>query len=328
MEKISIIIPVYKVEDYIETCLESVIHQSYQNLEILIVDDGSPDRCPDICDRYATQDDRIQVIHQSNQGLSAARNTGVKHATGEYVLFLDSDDYINHSYCEIVLSAAKRTKSDIVVGEVVTVNEKGNDLDSSLGLHIFTEEVFDNMSAMKEIVVEQRLRGYACGKLYKKQIVCKIEYPVGKAFEDRFTVYKYFERAIKICLCPGAKMYYRLRPDSVIHSKNLSKWYDLLEADQKLLSFCREKYPSLAGAMEASYFGRYVHVWIKFYDFGRNTAQIKELVQCMRSMYAQYKKGLFIKKVHKISYIMIFYVPDLYRWLIHITNYDRNERDI
>ena len=327
MEKILIIIPVYKVEDYIETCLESVIHQSYQNLEILIVDDGSPDRCPDICDRYATQDDRIQVIHQSNQGLSAARNTGIEYTTGEYVLFLDSDDYLSPNYCEIVLNAAERTGSDIVVGEIVTVDGEGGMLDSSLGLRILTEEILDKMAAIKEVVVEHRMRGYAWGKLYKKHIVDGIRYPVGKAFEDRFTIYKYFEKADKVCLCPEAVIYYRLRLNSIMHSTSLNKWYDVLEADQELLDFCKNNYPSLVGAMESSCFGRYVHVWIKFYDSGY-AEEIAKLVQKMKTIYKEYKKKYQIKFVHKLSYILIFLVPHLYRWLIHIINFDKNERDI
>lgn len=180
---------------------------------------------------------------------------------------------------------------------------------------------------MEEIIIEHRMRGYAWGKLYKKQIVNDIEYPVGKAFEDQYTVYKYFERAKKVCLCPSAKTYYRLRPNSIIHSANLNNWYDLLEADQKLLSFYKEKYPALVGDMESKCFGRYVHVWIKFYDSG-NISEITKLVNRMKVMYKECKNKSKIKIVHKVSYVLIFCVPYLYRWLIHMTNFDKNERDL
>ena len=112
---ISIIIPVYKVEKYLKRCVDSVIGQTYPNLQIILVDDGSPDNCPQICDEYAAQDKRIEVIHQANAGVSNARNNGLKVAKGDYILFIDSDDYIAPDMCEKMLAFAQQTQADIVV---------------------------------------------------------------------------------------------------------------------------------------------------------------------------------------------------------------------
>ncbi len=120
---ISVIIPVYKVEPYLQRCVESVIHQTYPNLEIILVDDGSPDRCGQICDRYALQDNRVRVIHQENQGVSSARNAGMKLMTGEYCFFLDSDDYIDLHTIETLYNRAKSTNADLVIGNISIIDE-------------------------------------------------------------------------------------------------------------------------------------------------------------------------------------------------------------
>ena len=323
--KVSIIIPIYKVENYIQECLDSVLNQSYQNLEIILVDDGSPDKCPEICEEFGKKDKRIKVIHQKNQGLSGARNTGMKNASGDYILFLDSDDYISKNYCSQAVKMAEEMKSDIVVGEIITVDENGADIDSNLGLKISNKKMFNNIQAMEEVVIEQQLRGYAWGKLLKREIAENVTYPVGKAYEDRFTIYKYFAKANKVCLCPGAITYYRLRESSITHSKNLDKWYDLIEGEESLLNFCKKHYPDLVPLAEAKFIGRYVHIWINFYDSG-DREKTKELVKKMKVVYKKYGHKSSIKKVHKISFLMIFAMPHLYRWLIHVTNYDKNER--
>lgn len=324
-EKVSIIIPIYKVEKYIDDCLNSVLNQTYQNLEVILVDDGSPDNCPVICEKYKEKDQRIKVIHQKNQGLSSARNTGLKYVSGDYVLFLDSDDYINLDCCKRLVQMSKKTKSDIVIGEIVTVNEDGVRIDSNLGLKIHKSKILNKEQAMEEVIIEQQIRGYAWGKLFRREIADKVFYPTGKAYEDRFTIYKYFSKVEKVCLCPGAITYYRLRDSSITHSKNLDKWYDLIEGEDSLLQFCKKNYPDLVPLAESKIVGRYVHIWINFYD-SKNKEKTRELVNQMKSIYKQYGHKKHIKAVHKISFLMIFIMPSLYRWLIHITNFDKNER--
>lgn len=321
---ISIIIPVYNVEKYLRQCIDSVVDQTYKNLQIILVNDGSTDDCDKICQEYEKCDQRIQIIRQKNQGLSAARNTGLRYAKGSYVLFLDSDDYIEKTACEAFLCAAKETESDIVVGGIQTVDETGNIFHCNTELLPEKRIVLNSQTAMRELLTEQQMKGYAWGKLYKREIVDQIQFPVGKAFEDRFTLYKYFARAHKICICPGTCTYYRMRAGSIMHNTNLKKWYDLIEAEENLILYCQKEHPELLQEMETKFFGRLVHIWISFYDSG-DREETRNLQNLMKQVYQQYKDKEYIKKVHKWSYILIFMIPGVYRQVIHFAHWDKKD---
>ena len=324
---ISVIIPVYKVEDYLRECVDSVLNQTYPDLEVILVDDGSPDGCPQICDAYAEQDERVQVIHQKNVGLSGARNAGLTIAKGDYILFLDSDDFMDVEFCARTVAAAEETGADIVVGEIVTVDEKGNVIHRGDELY-FNEgqQVLDHAAAMREVITEEHMRGFAWGKLYRKEITDEIIFPVGKFYEDRYTVPKYFHRAKTVCQCPGAKTFYRMRANSITHDANAVRIFDLLEGEEWLLDFCEAEYPQLSGLIEQKYFGRLVHTWIYLYDSG-DQALVDRLLQKMRSVYQIYGKKDSIHRSHKISFKCIFAMPKLYRKMLHMTKLDKNERE-
>lgn len=311
MKTISIIIPVYKVEDFIHTCVDSVINQTYREIEIILVDDGSPDQCPDICDNYVKKDDRVKVIHQKNAGLSAARNTGLQYATGNYILFLDSDDYLALDYCEKVMLAAESTGSDIVIGEIATVDEQGNIIHDKREQFYQEQKVYDNKQAMQLAITEVEFKGYAWGKLYTKEVAENIEYPVGRVYEDRYTVPKYFSRAKRVCLYPGAVAYYRMRDTSISHETDPKKLYDLLDAEKWLVEYCKEYYPELVGKMESVYFGRHLHIWTIIYNSG-NAEQIEKFVCKMKKLYEEYAKKSELRKLHKLSYKIIFTAPKLF----------------
>ena len=132
-EKISIIVPVYKVEDYLERCIDSIVNQTYKNLEILLVDDGSPDNCGKICDEYAAKDDRIIVIHKQNEGVARARNSALDVVTGDYISFIDSDDWVAEDAYEYYLDNIKKYKADCVVGRCQMVFDRNGELDYQYG---------------------------------------------------------------------------------------------------------------------------------------------------------------------------------------------------
>lgn len=314
-DKISIVIPIYKVEKYIDQCVQSVLKQTYQNLEIILVDDESPDKCPEICVQYAGEDDRVKVIHQKNLGLSGARNTGMQYVTGDYVLFLDSDDFLAPDYCERMIEMAKKENSDIVVGEIISVDDDGKLLDDKTGLHFEQSKTIDNAQAMRQLVEQTEMKGYAWGKLYKYAVAKGIAYPVGKVYEDRFTLPLYFQRAQRISLCRQAVTYYRMRTTSISHDVSIKKLNDLLEAEEWMIDFCKKNYPELVTTMESVYFGRYIHLWILLYDAGKKE-EAKELVNRMKNVYKTYADHLGIRRAHKISYRMIFAMPGLYRSLL------------
>lgn len=167
-EKISVIVPIYKVEDYLHRCVESIINQAYTNLEIILVDDGSPDNCPKICDEYAEKDSRIKVIHKENGGLSDARNTGLLVATGEYISFIDSDDYIDINMYKSIITYMEEHDLDIAecgIKHVYNNKIKQNDkLDKSI--HVFNSE-----EALKELMLERRFHQTVWNKLYKTKLI-------------------------------------------------------------------------------------------------------------------------------------------------------------
>lgn len=215
---ISIIVPVYKVEDYLEKCIESILNQTYKNIEIILVDDGSPDRCGKICDDYAIKDNRIKVIHKKNGGLSEARNYGINIASGEYILFIDSDDYIDKNMCEILIKEAKKNDSDIVICNYYNVKE--NDYFINKMSITNNKILLTNLEMMKIFF----LKGYSetiivWNKLYKKKLFYtneNIRFPVGKLHEDIFTIYKLYYIANKIVVVNKPLYYYVQRKESIM----------------------------------------------------------------------------------------------------------------
>lgn len=236
---ISVIVPVYKVEEYIDRCVASLLKQTYQNLEIILVDDGSPDNCPAICDAYAKQDGRIKVIHKENGGLSDARNVAIDVARGKYLGFVDSDDYIQEDMYEKLICAAKESEADIVVcghyierGNKLTIEEAPRD----------EVQILSGREAQLLLLQDKAMKNYAWNKLYDKKVFDGIRYPYRRNFEDVATTYLLFNKANKVCWIPDILYFYQMRDDS-ISSRNSSdeKWYgnckDIVKAHQERCEF-------------------------------------------------------------------------------------------
>ncbi len=212
--KISVIIPVFRTEEYLEKCIRSVISQTYDRLEIILVDDGSDDNCPDICDRYAEKDGRIVVIHKENGGLSSARNAGLSAATGDYIAFVDSDDYLDGKIYETLVFAME--DSDISICGYYSV--KGESVKKQVG---FSEKtVLSKNEALKELFRDEKIKNHVWNKLFKKELFDNICFPDGRTFEDILTTYKLFENAKKITYVPYAGYYYADRATAISKQKN------------------------------------------------------------------------------------------------------------
>ena len=201
---ISVVVPIYKVEQYLEKCVNSILSQTYSNLEIILVDDGSPDNCPQICDNLVKQDKRIKVIHKPNGGLSDARNVGFESSTGKYVTFVDSDDYLNYNFIETLYNNLLNTNADMsIVGyqkvfEDSTVNQA----------ETFQSEVlsFDNSNKFEQLCAKHKLNFViAWGKLYTRQLFNTIKFPVGKINEDEFVTHHVINTCQKICFENGGR---------------------------------------------------------------------------------------------------------------------------
>ncbi|MBF0714041.1 glycosyltransferase family 2 protein [Gemella sp. GH3] len=233
MTKISVVIPVYNVEQYLRECLDSVITQTYKNLEIILVNDGSTDSSGRICNEYARKDDRIKVYHKKNGGASDSRNFGLEKVTGDLVTFIDSDDWVVNDYIEILYNEQVKTDADIVIGNYLKYDES----DGKFYYYVLDEDfVVEEVDSIEAVVRQSAWKHNTSafiilvGKLFKKEIFNNIHYPVGKIFEDDFTTHKLLFKSKKTVLVNGNYYFYRTRENSVMTSGfTLKRCYDLVD---------------------------------------------------------------------------------------------------
>lgn len=239
---ISVIIPVYKVEPYLKKCVDSVIAQSYKNLEIILVDDCSPDSCPQICDEYEKKDRRVKVIHHAeNRGLSCARNSGIEAASGEYIGFVDSDDFINHSMIEALYSALVKNCCDIAVCSVRDIFEK-DIADPSEHTVSENKTVMSGTEAVKWFLSRKDVEaGIACNKLYKTALFKDIKFPPQKLHEDEYTTFKLYFKSEKVVFIDAPLYYYLQRSTSIMHTREKSNANeDAIGAVEEFGRYCDE----------------------------------------------------------------------------------------
>jgi len=232
---VSIIIPVYKVEPYLKRCLDSVITQTYPFIEIILIDDGSPDNCPSICDKYASLDSRILVVHKKNGGLSDARNVGLDRASGEYITFVDSDDWVHPLYVENLLHLSAKTDSDISIAEILKTNYTKNQ-------HI-QKKICNSMLTPQKAVTRLFSKTEAsfiaaCGKLFKTDIIKQFHFPCGKIHEDEYVNYQWLYKAQRIAYTNQVLYFYFQHSDSITGS---CKSYNEEEIYQNQVDFFLEK---------------------------------------------------------------------------------------
>lgn len=238
---LSVIVPIFKVEEYLDRCVESIVNQTYKNLEIILVDDGSPDNCPQMCDEWAEKDNRIKVVHKENGGLSDARNAGLKITTGEIVSFIDSDDWIEFDMFERMLNRMIEDDSDIVSCGVKWVEEDGSvirDVTSNDG-------VLDTQSAMKELLNDGKLKQHVWNKIYKYDLIKDIPFEKGKYHEDVFWSYQIVGRAGKVSVIKESFYNYVQRSNSIMGEGFSAKRLDALDANRQRCEYIKEYFPEL-----------------------------------------------------------------------------------
>lgn len=240
---ISVIVPIYNVEAYLNRCVESIVNQTYQNLEIILVDDGSLDNCPRMCDGWASKDNRIKVIHKGNGGLSDARNAGLKIATGEYISFIDSDDYIASDFFATLLAVMEKENSDIVECSVIKFYEDGKFEKYSDDLAVTTSQT---ESALSGLIAENPFHQHVWNKLYKVDCLKGILFPVGKLNEDEFWTYQVFGRAQMVSKINKTMYYYFQRSDSIMGENYSIRRLDALEGKANRQRYIEKEYPTLA----------------------------------------------------------------------------------
>lgn len=223
---VSIIVPIYKVEEYLDRCIKSIVSQTYKNIEIILVDDGSPDRCPIICDKWKMTDSRVKVIHKKNGGLSDARNEGIKIAVGEYIAFIDSDDWIDNNWIEALITEIKRKGCEIAIGWTRLCSDE----DKTILLRGMQNGVYSNIDIVYKLIQENGIFPTACDKLYKKELVTDELFKIGKINEDEFWTWKILWKATKIVCCENTNYNYFQNSESIMGSKYSIKRLDGLDA--------------------------------------------------------------------------------------------------
>lgn len=236
---ISVIVPIYNVEEYICQCIDSIIAQTYVNLEIILVDDGSTDASGLICDSYIDRDKRVKVIHKENGGLSDARNTGFQASNGEYILFFDSDDYVDTRIVEIMAGELEDSKYDCVACEYHTFTDK---LILERNYKNIQKKKYTGKNLLLELYTGQltQIGFVAWNKLYKRELFEKhnIEYPKGRIYEDTYTTYKLIYFSNEICVLNIPLYFYRIRKGSIMNSSvSLKKCQDGMEGDLSSVDF-------------------------------------------------------------------------------------------
>ena len=267
---VSIIIPVYNVEKYVERCFQSVSEQTYQNIEIIIVDDGSTDSSGKLCDEFARIEKRAVVIHKENGGLSSARNAGMRVAKGEYITFLDSDDFLALDFVEKAILLCENLSAEISILDMAYINESSN------------EEINDNSNeevvvlsredAIKESLYQKMFSCCAPGKMYKKSTLEGIVFPLNKLSEDLAVCHLILNNANSIIYSKRIGYYYRQQQNSIMHVFN-SRRLDALQWTREIEAFCAEFYPNILHAAKCRSFNVAVHLALDLPDpKGKNRA--------------------------------------------------------
>lgn len=255
---ITVIVPIYKVESYLRKCIDSIINQTYKNLEIILVDDGSPDKCGLICDEYAANDSRVHVIHKENGGLSDARNVALDVMKGDYVTFIDSDDYIDNEYLHYLYDLLKQNDADIAICEYLYITESGKVIN-----HVQNDGhsmVMNREQALYELLSSKLYSNSAWGKLYKKECFSEVRYPYGKLYEDIPTTYKTFLKSNRIVFGALAKYYYLYRSSAISKQKFSLRRMDAVYFTEEMVNNVTINYPSLLRMGDCRLFDSYITV--------------------------------------------------------------------
>lgn len=256
--KISVVIPAYNVAPYLRECLDSVLSQTYENLEVLLVDDGSTDETPVLCDAYAARDGRITVIHRENGGISAARNSGLDAATGEFIGFVDADDRAAPQLYRLLYDGLIRLDADISVCNFYHEDPVRKTLDEE-GPR--AEAVLQNGDATRLLLRDEELKNYMWNKLFRAELFECIRFPAGEKFEDISTTYKLFERARRVALLPVSAYYYIYRGESIVRIHSFANEVECVSAGLSRYEALKDKYPEYRPVMAFTIMHTITKVW-------------------------------------------------------------------
>lgn len=309
-KKVSIIVPVYNVEQYLLRCVESLIRQSYKNLEIILVDDGSTDSSGKICDDCKKNDNRVKVIHKKNGGLSDARNFGINNCTGDYICFVDSDDWIENEMVETLITEIISTESDIAIcGRYRAYNSGKRKVERYKKYP--KENIFNNIVGLQYLMSFCGYDMSVCDKMFKSSLFSKIRFPYGSTCEDSFTTYKIFSISKKICYVNKPLYNYYFRINSITHNSNVNE--TVIQAAQEQYKFILENYANIKNDASAFLVFAYISVFNEYIKRNKKCTKIS-LFKKESKKYLKYAlKTDNISVIKKLQMITFCFCPYFYK---------------
>ena len=314
---ISIIVPVYKVEPYLRRCVDSILAQTYQNFELILADDGSPDSCGAICDEYAERDSRTRVIHQKNQGPSAAaaRNNAVNVAFGDFITFIDSDDFVTEDYVEYLIYLQRKYDANMTIGGLVYCYDQRP---LSKRKEAGEEVLLDAETTLIRMNYNDGMGSMAWGKLYQRDLVLKYPYPAGKLYEDLATTYKIAGDCERIAFGSRRIYYWNQREGSIMHRAFDKHQYDGIDAAKAQISYVKDRYPAALPAAKTRYMGKIVELM----GLALRSENSREIYRKLKGEMAYYREVMTDPKPKKTQKIRWFamkcgYIPTKVIFSVH-----------
>lgn len=283
---ISVVIPVYNVEQYLPKCIESIMNQTYKNLEIILVNDGSTDGSQKICEEYKSIDNRIKIINKENGGLSDARNVGIDNSSGNYITFIDSDDYIDDDYVYTLYKSLISYNADMSIASHKIIYPK-RIIDKA------TDEKFcaNSKKVLEKILYDEGIDLSAWGKLYKKSLFNNIKFPKGRLFEDSATTYRLIDESKKIAVNSKSVYNYVIRKNSISNEMFSEKKMDLITSTMEMTEFIKKKYPELEKGCER----RLMYAYLSTLTQLAKTKETNSSMQAKLMNYIKKNKGRVLK---------------------------------
>ncbi|MDP4152048.1 MAG: glycosyltransferase family 2 protein [Bacillota bacterium] len=302
---ISIIVPIYKVEKYLPACLDSIITQSYKNIEIILVDDGSPDRSGEICDEYALKDARIIVIHQPNSGLSAARNAGILASKGQIIGFIDSDDLVSSNFIETLYNLMEKYNADISGCDYIEFHD--DILPDTFRAGKAVLKVMNNRQAADSLFSDDYVTmTVVYNKLYKRSLFSNVLFPEGKIHEDEFTSYKLLYFSAKTVITDLPMYFYRRRNDSITGAGFNQSSLHALEAFKERMTFFKDQKEKDLYEKAAV---RYAHLLIEYYEKAQSLDNARKYEKLIRKRYSRLMPRIIFSNVsYKEKIVLLIYL--------------------
>lgn len=310
---ISIIIPVYDVAPYLGPCIESVLDQTFRDFELILVDDGSQDGSGTLCDQYAARDPRVRVIHKSHGGVSSARNAGVDKAQGDYLGFVDGDDWIEPDMYALLYNNSVAYDADLSACGFVKIDDY-----DAIRFHspYAAPECYTPEEALGSMFLKDGMRYSACNKLFRRKLFDTVRYPEWRLLEDKGTTYKLIDLSVRIVWCSSPKYHYFMRPGSIMHSASHGQDLDLFAVNDELLRFIETKYPLLTQTARVSYASECLRLLLRMKNHHHfNPEVFGKCMACIRQNRASAMTAASLSLDDKLMFLMALACPTAFRGL-------------